>query len=69
MAALLGTVVVVEKLLLLNGAGAMLWQACARRDFPLASGITQAAAALVALVRLGAELARIALDPRARATA
>lgn len=68
-AALLGTVVVVEKLLLLNGAGAMLWQACEKRDFPLATGITLSAAAAVALVRLVADLGRIALDPRLRSAA
>lgn len=67
-AALLGSLVVVEKLLLLNGAGAMLWQACARRDFPLATGLTLAAAALVATTRLLADLARLALDPRLQAT-
>lgn len=68
-AALLGTVVVVEKLLLLNGAGAMLWQACVRRDFPLATGITLAAAVVVAGVRLASDLARLAVDPRQRAPA
>lgn len=63
-AALLGTVVVTEKLLLVNGAGAMLWQACRQRDYPLAMGITLMAAVFVALVRLLADLARLALDPR-----
>ena len=63
-AALLGTVVVTEKLLLINGAGAMLWQACRQRDYPLAIGITLVAALFVAFVRLIADLARIALDPR-----
>lgn len=63
-AALLGTLVVVEKLLLLNGAGAMLWQSCVQRDFPLATGLVLAAAAFAAGVRLAADLARLAVDPR-----
>ncbi len=65
--AVLSALVVVEKLLLLNGAGAMLWQACLKRDFPLAIGIGLAAAALVAAFRLTIDLARLALDPRLRA--
>lgn len=65
-AAMLGSVVVVEKLLLLNGAGAMLWQACRQRDVPLAMGVVLAAAALVAAVRLLVDLARAAVDPRLR---
>lgn len=65
-AAVLSSLVVVEKLLLLNGAGAMLWQACLKRDFPLAIGIGLAAAALVALIRLVVDVVRLVLDPRLR---
>ncbi len=63
---LLGSAVVVEKLLLLSGAGAALWQACRLRDYPVAIGITLVAAGVVAGARLVAELARLAIDPRLR---
>lgn len=63
---LLGSLVVVEKLLLFSGAGAALWQACRLRDYPVAVGITVAAALVVAGARLCADLARLALDPRLR---
>lgn len=65
-AGLLGGLVVVEKVLLFNGAGALLWEACLKRDFPVAVGVTLAAAAVVAALRLGADLLRIAVDPRLR---
>lgn len=61
---LLGGLVVVEKVLAINGAGAMLWQACRMRDLPLAMGITLVAAAVVASARLAGDLLRLALDPR-----
>lgn len=63
---LLGSLVVVEKILLFNGAGAALWQACRLRDFPVAVGYALVAAACVAAARLVAELVRLALDPRLR---
>jgi len=66
-AALLSSLVVVEKLLLLPGAGSLLWSACLARDVPLAMGVAIVAAALVASVRLFADLSRLALDPRLRA--
>ncbi len=62
----LGSLVVVEKVLLFNGAGAMLWQACQLRDYPLAIGLVLAAAAVVAGSRLTADLVGIAIDPRRR---
>lgn len=68
-AGLLGGLVVVEKVLLFNGAGALLWEACLKRDFPVAVGVTLAAAAVVAALRLGADLLRIAVDPRLRSAA
>ncbi len=63
---LVGGLVVVEKVLLLNGAGALLWDACLKRDHPLAMGLALAAAFLVAATRLVVDLGRIWLDPRLR---
>ena len=63
---LLSGLVVVEKLLLLNGAGAMLWQACRLRDHPLAEGLALGAAVLVCSSRLLADVLRIQFDPRLR---
>ncbi len=63
---LLGSLVVVEKLLLFSGAGAALWQACRLRDYPLAIGITVVAAVVVAGARLVADVLRLAVDPRLR---
>jgi ABC-type dipeptide/oligopeptide/nickel transport system permease component len=60
----LGGLVVVEKVLSINGAGAMLWQACRMRDLPLAMGITLVAAAVVAAVRLLGDIVRLGADPR-----
>ena len=62
----LGGVIVVEKVLHLNGVGAMLWEACRLRDFPLALGITVLSAAVVCSARLIADLIRVAIDPRLR---
>jgi ABC-type dipeptide/oligopeptide/nickel transport system permease component len=65
-ALLVGGAVVIEKLLLLRGAGAILWDAAVLRDYDLALSIAVLAAALVAGSRLGADLVRIAADPRLR---
>lgn len=65
--ALLGSLVVVERLLLLPGAGNVLWEACALRDWPLASALVLASAAGVVVVRLGADLVEVGIDPRRRA--
>ena len=62
----LGGLVVVEKVLQLNGAGAMLWQACRLRDYPLALGLVLAAAAVVCGMRLVGDLVRLSVDPRLR---
>ncbi|MCP4810428.1 MAG: ABC transporter permease [Proteobacteria bacterium] len=62
----LGGLVVVEKVLQLNGAGAMLWQACRLRDYPLALGLVLVAAAVVCTARLVGDVIRIGLDPRLR---
>ena len=61
-----GGLVVIEKVLQLNGAGAMLWQACRLRDYPLAMGLTVAAAAVVTGIRLLADVLRLGVDPRLR---
>ncbi|RME21437.1 MAG: ABC transporter permease, partial [Deltaproteobacteria bacterium] len=63
---LVGGLIVIEKVLLLNGAGALLWDACLKRDHPLAMGLALAAAFAVAASRLGVDLGRILLDPRLR---
>ena len=60
----LGGLVVVEKVLAINGAGAMLWQACRLRDLPLAMGITLVAAMVVAAARLAGDIVRLSVDPR-----
>lgn len=61
-----GGLVVVEKVLHLNGIGAMLWQACRLRDVPLALGITFVAAGVVCGARLIGDLVRVSVDPRLR---
>jgi peptide/nickel transport system permease protein len=61
-----GGLVIIEKVLHLSGVGAMLWQACRMRDYPLALGITVIAAAAVCGARLTADLLRVAVDPRLR---
>lgn len=64
---LVGGLVIVEKVLLLGGAGALLWEAALGRDYPLAIGLGVAASAVVAGSALLADAARLLLDPRARA--
>lgn len=61
-----GGLVVVEKVLLTGGAGALLWDAALGRDAPLALGLGLLAASAVAGARLLADLLRLALDPRLR---
>jgi len=61
-----GGLVIVEKVLHLNGAGSMLWQACRLRDYPVALGITLLTAAAVCGARLAGDLLRVAVDPRLR---
>lgn len=63
---LVGGAVVVEKLLLLHGAGAVLWEAAVLRDYDLALSIAVLAAVFVAGVRLLSDAVRIAVDPRLR---
>ena len=63
---LVGGLVVIERVMLLNGAGALLWEAALRRDYPLAAGLSLAAAAVVCGARLLADLVRLVADPRLR---
>lgn len=63
---LLGGLVVLEKVLMLQGAGALLWQAAELRDYDLALGVAVLAAVLVSGVRLVTDSVRVALDPRLR---
>lgn len=67
LAFLLGGLVVVETVMLHNGAGALLWQAALNRDYPLAIGLAVTAAVTVTFGRLLADLAQIVADPRLRA--
>lgn len=64
-----GGLVVIEKVLHVQGAGAMLWQACRLRDWPLVIGLSLLAAFVVAGARLVADMSRLALDPRLRGQA
>jgi peptide/nickel transport system permease protein len=59
-----GGTVVLEKVLLLNGVGAVLWQAAQLRDYNVALGITVVLAAVVVSVRVAGDLGKLALDPR-----
>jgi peptide/nickel transport system permease protein len=63
---LLGAAVVVERMLMLDGAGSLLWTACGRRDAPVAVGVAVTCAALVGVARVCADGVRAAVDPRVR---
>lgn len=65
---LVGGLVILEKVLMLNGAGSLLWQACLKRDYPLAMGLTLVAALAVCGARLLSDLVRVGVDPRLRGT-
>ncbi len=64
---LVGGLVILERMLNLNGLGAILWRAALDRDVPLVLGITLVTAAVVALTRLMGDALRTTLDPRRRA--
>ena len=66
---LVGGVVILEKVLLLNGAGAILWDAARLRDYDLALAAALLAAAFVGAVRLAADTTRLSIDPRLREAA
>ncbi|MFT7519760.1 MAG: peptide/nickel transport system permease protein [Kiritimatiellia bacterium] len=61
-----GGLVILEKILLINGVGAILWRATLERDYPLALGITLVTAAVVVAMRLFGDTVRVAVDPRRR---
>jgi len=62
----LGGALIVEKVLFIQGAGTLFWEAAMNRDHPLAIGLGIAAAALVASGQALCSLGRAALDPRLR---
>lgn len=66
---LAGGVVIVEKVMLLNGAGSVLWEAALLRDYDLALALALLAATFVGLAALAADAIRLAVDPRMRAAA
>lgn len=64
--ALLGSLVIVERMLGLPGAGSALWEACRLRDWPIASALVLGFAAAVVAARLTADVVAVAIDPRRR---
>ena len=60
----LGGLVILERLFLLEGAGALLWNAALLRDYPLAAGLTLIFAGFVIFTRLVASLIQVQIDPR-----
>jgi peptide/nickel transport system permease protein len=65
-ALMVGGALVVEQVLLMQGAGAVLWQAARMRDYDLALGVALLAAILVAGTRLVGDGLTLAVDPRLR---
>jgi len=63
---LAGGLVVLERVLLLQGAGALLWRAAVARDLPLAAGVALVGAGVIAAIRLGLDLVALQADPRLR---
>jgi peptide/nickel transport system permease protein len=59
-----GGLVIIEKLLLLRGAGALLWDAALARDLPLVAGLTLGAATIVGVLRWILDVGRLRADPR-----
>jgi len=66
---MVGGLIILEKVLLMNGAGALLWEACLRRDYNLAMGLTLCAALVVCGARLLGDVVRVVVDPRLRSQA
>ncbi len=60
----IGGLVIVEKVLLLNGAGALLWKAAEERDVEVVLAIGLLSGGAVATARLFADAVRLAVDPR-----
>jgi peptide/nickel transport system permease protein len=65
-ALLVGGALVIEQVLLIRGAGDILWQAARLRDYDLALAVALLAAVLVAATRLLADGLALAVDPRLR---
>lgn len=63
---LMGGLVILEKVLLLHGAGFILWDAALLRDSPVVAAITLLAATALSLIRWGGDALRVLLDPRLR---
>ncbi len=61
-----GGLVIVEKVLLLQGAGSLMWQAALQRDLPLAVGLAVLVALGLGLLRLALDLLVLWADPRLR---
>jgi len=61
-----GGLVILEKVLLLNGIGFILWESALKRDYNLAIGITLVTAGVVCVARLLGDLVRLLADPRLR---
>ena len=61
-----GGVLILEKVLGIQGIGLMGYQAAVQPDFPLLIAITVFATALVAAAHLGVDVLRIVVDPRVR---
>jgi len=62
----IGGLIILEKVLLLNGAGSLMWDACLKRDYPVAMGLAMAAALVICLARFAGDVIRIGVDPRLR---
>jgi peptide/nickel transport system permease protein len=62
-----GELVVIDKMLQLNGAGSLLWRAAEQRDYPVAIAVALLAALFVATTHLFADAVRIVAEPRSRA--
>ena len=60
----IGGLVILEKVLLLHGIGAILWQAALDRDYNVAMGITVVLGTATALLQLAGDAVRIWVDPR-----
>jgi peptide/nickel transport system permease protein len=60
----LAGLVVVERVTLSGGVGALLWDAVLTRDAAVAVAATALLAAIGMLVSLGCDLARMSVDPR-----
>ncbi len=63
---LIGGVLILEKVLGIQGIGLMGYQAAVQPDFVLLIAITVFATALVAAAHLGVDVLRVAVDPRVR---